>query len=154
MRQRFRDGHELTLTDGQFSHWPGHVDPGIGVAQHAASVAPHPSCVEGQPAAKEFVAKEQIRRHVECRHQVEFLKYGGDPGRLRVVRAGEARRHAVDQHLAAIRGVHAGEHVHQGRLAGPVLTEQSVHLARAQLEIHPAQRLHAAETLFHPAHAE
>ena len=49
--------------------------------------------------------------------------------------------------LAAIGLVVAGEHLHQGRLAGAVLAEQRVDLAGAHLERDVVERLHPGERL-------
>ena len=50
--------------------------------------------------------------------------------------------------------MHAGQHVHQRRLAGAVLAEQHMHLAGLQVEIDAAQRVHAAETLGDASHGQ
>jgi len=47
---------------------------------------------------------------------------------------------AVHQHRSAIGPHGSGEDVHQGALARAVLSDQRVHLARLQREIHAVQR--------------
>jgi hypothetical protein len=47
--------------------------------------------------------------------------------------------------------VEAGEDLDQGRLAGPVLPEEAVHLPGEQGQVDAAQRLRAAEALGEPA---
>jgi hypothetical protein len=41
---------------------------------------------------------------------------------------------SLDQHLAAVRLHHPGQDIHQGRLAGAVLADQRMHLARREIE--------------------
>ena len=54
---------------------------------------------------------------------------------------------AVDADLAVVVGVHAGEDLHQRRLAGAVLADQRVHLAGAKLEVDAVERGDAGEAL-------
>ena len=76
------------------------------------------------------------------------------PARLGGARIGEAHGRAIDPHVAGVGLDHAGENVHQRRLAGAVLAEQRMDLALAQVEIDAAQRLNAAEALDHAVHGE
>ena len=57
------------------------------------------------------------------------------PGVERVARRVEAHRLAVEHDLALVRPVEAGEDVRERALAGAVLAEQRVHLARGRLEV-------------------
>ena len=61
---------------------------------------------------------------------------------------------AVDQDLALVRPGQAVEDVHQGRLAGAVLAEQGVDLARADVEVDVVVRDDARVALGDPAHLE
>ena len=60
---------------------------------------------------------------------------------------------AAEHDLALIRGVHAAQDLHQGALAGAVLADQSVDLARQQIEIDAVERDRAAEALGDAAEA-
>jgi len=62
--------------------------------------------------------------------------------------AGRARRvHlAVQQHLPAIRCVHAAHQVHQCALAGAVFADQPQHLAARHAQCDVFQHAHAKET--------
>ena len=66
---------------------------------------------------------------------------------LRLGRRRDPDRLSIEHHLAAVRLNDAVDHVHQGRLPGPVLPRDCMDLAAAQLEIHVAQRLDRAERL-------
>ena len=116
----------------------------------AARIAPRSST---RPAGQ-LPAEEKVGGDVEAGDEVEFLKDGGDAGRLRGARIGEAGRAALDQHLAAVRLDDAGEDVHQGRFAGAVLAEQRMNFAALEIEVDAAQGLHAAKALDDAAHRQ
>ena len=59
------------------------------------------------------------------------------PRRDGVGRAGDGDRHAVEQDLAGIGGEQPVQDVHQGALAGAVLAEEGVDLARPDVEVDP-----------------
>ena len=61
---------------------------------------------------------------------------------------------AVEKHAAAVGAMDAHQDLHQRRLAGAVLAEQRVDLARQQVEIDPAEHLRLAEALDDPAHRD
>src|SRR5205823_254200 len=83
----------------------------------------------------------------ESADQFEVLMDHADAGRDRVARRGEVDGIAVDDDLAGIGTVDAGEDVHQRRLAGAVLTEERVDLAGPDLEVDPGIRQNAGEGL-------
>ena len=66
---------------------------------------------------------------VEHRHELEVLVDHPDAGVDRLARVSEGAGRPVDDDLARVRLVQAGQDVHQGGLAGPVLTEEAQHLA-------------------------
>ena len=74
------------------------------------------------------------------------------PGVERVARRVEVHRPAVEEDLALVRPVEAGEDVRERALAGAVLAEQRVHLARSGLEVDAVVRDHAGKALRDPAH--
>ena len=61
---------------------------------------------------------------------------------------------ALPDDLAAVGLVRAGEDLDERRLAGAVLAEHAVHLARDDVEVDAAKRLHAGERLRDPAHRQ
>ena len=69
------------------------------------------------------------------RDQREVLVDHPEPGRDRVARRAEGDGRPVEQDLAGVRPVEPGQDVHQRALAGAVLAEQRVDLARAQVEV-------------------
>src|SRR5690606_21828917 len=73
--------------------------------------------------------------HREHRDQHEVLVHHADAGRDAVAWPAEADWLAVDQDLALVGPIEAGEDVHHRRLAGAVLAEQAEHLAGADLQV-------------------
>jgi hypothetical protein len=63
---------------------------------------------------------------------------------------GSIRRNDFTRHLdgACIRGMGAGRHFDQGRLARPVFSQQSMHLARLKFKVHTAQGADGAKRFF------
>ena len=64
-----------------------------------------------------------------------MLVHHADPCGHRVTRPGEMLRHIIKQDFTLFGTVQAIEHVHQGGLAGTVLTEETVDFARFDDEI-------------------
>ena len=89
-----------------------------------------------QPAAADgLVAEHHVLRDGEHRDEHEVLVDHADAGGHRVAGAGERHGRVVDEDLAAVGVVQPVEHVHQRALAGAVLPEQRVDLARLDDEV-------------------
>ncbi len=69
-------------------------------------------------------------------------------------RAGNLDTLAFEADFAAVRHDRAGEDFHQRRLAGPVLSEDRVHLAAPQVEVNVLQRCDAAIVLSNASHLQ
>ena len=85
--------------------------------------------------------------HGEHGHEHEVLVHHADPGSS--ASPGPVNRHrlAVDEDLALVRLYEPVEHVHQGGLAGAVLAEQTVDLARRDREVDVVVGNQAAKAL-------
>ncbi len=91
--------------------------------------------VEEAQAAHGLEAEHDVFGHGEDGHQHEVLVDHADAPPDGVTGIGEMDRVAVDADLARI-GVHQAEQdVHQRRLAGAVLPQQAVDLARLESEV-------------------
>jgi len=79
-----------------------------------------------------------------------------DAERLGLIDVAEMPLLAVIDDAAVITaaGIDTAQHLHQGRLAGTVLADQSMDLALPDGEIDVAQRLHAGEGFADTAHFE
>ena len=91
--------------------------------------------VETVERAHRLDAEHDVFGDREHRHQHEVLMHHADAGADGVAGAVEAGRLAVDEDLALVRPVEAGEHVHQRRLAGAVLAQEAENLARADVRL-------------------
>ena len=86
-----------------------------------------------QPAAADgLVAEDHVLRDGEDRDEHEVLVDHADAGGHRVAGPGERHGRVVDEDLALVGVVQPVEDVHQRGLAGAVLAEQRVDLARAR----------------------
>ena len=145
--QRAGDLDHLLLGDRQ----PG--DPGAGLevavqtVEDRAGLGVQAPPVHPPEAASGQLAQEDVlgRRHLLGER--ELLVDEHDTFRLGLQR--RAHRHLAPAHEDAtlVGLVHAGEHLHQGGLAGAVLAQERMHLAGADLEAHPVERAHAGESL-------
>ena len=117
-----------------------------GPPAHLAPVDP------AEPAR--LAADEDVLRHRQVRAEVDLLVDGADPGLLRLQRAGEAHRLAVQRDRAGVDRVDAGQHLDQRRLAGAVLAHQGVDLAGEEPEVDVVERRDAGERLADPRHRQ
>jgi hypothetical protein len=76
-------------------------------------------------------AEQDVLGHGEVVGQHEVLVHHADPGLDRIGGRAEVRHLAVHGDVALVGLLHPVEDLHQGRLAGPVLPAQRVHLAAA-----------------------
>src|SRR5207248_3732862 len=81
------------------------------------------------------IAEDDVLRHREGLDEPEMLVHHRDSRLERVARRMEMHLPAVDEDLAVVRPVEAGEDVRERALAGAVLAEQSVHLPGGGLEV-------------------
>jgi hypothetical protein len=77
----------------------------------------------------------------------EFLVDHHDPAHLGIVHGGARRLLARDEDPARGRWLVAGKDLHRGGLAGPILVDQGMDLAREEVDLHAAKRLDRAEGL-------
>ena len=105
----------------------------------------HPERTHGR-----FVGEKDVLGHGLGRDQVDVLVDGDDAARQRIVGAAQAQGLAVQHQRAGVGRVEPGQHLGQGRLAGPILADEAMNLAGAHHEIDAPQRLHAGKR-FHDA---
>jgi hypothetical protein len=97
--------------------------------------------------AQRRIAQRKIFGDRERRHEVQFLRDGGDAVDDRVVRARQAPLASTDGHASLIRPQDAAEDAHQGRFAGAVLADKSMDFAGAHFEIDAIEGRGCPETL-------
>ena len=150
------DRHERLLRVGEL------LDPGAGVDVHAVpgeqlgcgTVLRAPP--DERPVSGDDGRQPQVLGDPERRHEGEVLVDEADadatevPGRHRERQSG-----ATDlDRRSGVRRVGAGQDLDQGRLAGAVLAEQGVDLARPDLQLDVVERGEPAEPLGESADAE
>ena len=98
-------------------------------------------------AALKLVADEYILRHGQIRIGSRVLVDGGDA--ILLGDDGVAHDHllALENDLAAVRLMHAGQRLDERGLARAVLADEGVYLSGAQVELHAVQSLDAREYL-------
>ena len=101
-----------------------------------------------------MVAEHDVLRDRERLDEAEVLVHHEDPRVERVAWRMELHRPAVEEDLAGVRPVQAGEDVRERALAGPVLAQQRMHLAGGGREVHLVVRKHSRKALDDPAHLD
>ena len=94
-----------------------------------------------------LLAEDDVLGDREGIDEHEVLVDHADPERDGVSRRADLHLLAPHADAAAVRRVHAVEHPHQSRLAGPVLADQRMDLARPELEVDLVVGQHAREAL-------
>ena len=94
-----------------------------------------------------LAAEVHVLDDVEVVAEREILVDDLDPELRRVLRAADRDRLAVEQHLAVVHPVDAGDALDERRLAGAVVADERHDLARPNLEVDVGQGLHGAERL-------
>ena len=145
--ERLQDLDALLLADGDVLDDRARVDrepePGGDVL----------NALRGHVVVEQDTVVHRLRREHDVlgdrhhRDEHEVLVHHADPALDRGLRRPQLSRLAVDQDLALVRPVEAVEDVHQRRLPGPVLAQQRVHLALAQVEVDVVVRDDAREPL-------
>ena len=122
-----------------------HVHAHVEAGEDGLRVAVHPA--PAHEGAAVLVADEDVLRDVEVGEDRRLLVDRRDPVALRVGRALERHLLAVAADRPGVRRVDAGHDLDQRRLAGAVLAQQRVHLARVERQRHVGERLGGVEAL-------
>ena len=152
-RQSAGDLDHLLLGHRQGGDGPCGIEVETDLAGDGAGRPPHGRGVDKAQAGG-LAADEDVLRDRQRGDEVELLVDGDDAQRLGVVRACGRDLAPVEGDRASIRRLGAGQDLQERGLAGPVLAQERHHLARADLEGHVGQRLHAGKALGDPGHAE
>src|SRR5579862_8007771 len=140
--------HRLPLTSGERGHrladraHRGHPQR----AQGLGGLQLHRVLVE-QAAAQLFPAEEHVLDDVQVVGQRQVLVHGLDPQRGGVPGAPDVDRLPIEEDLAMIRLMRAGDRAGKHRLPGPVVPAETGHLAGGQVQVHSVERLHRPEVL-------
>ncbi|MDQ1215290.1 hypothetical protein QE411_000145 [Microbacterium arborescens] len=117
------------------------ADDGVGVdleaetIGHGAHVRASGGEVEDTEALGVLVTEHDVLGDGEDRHEHEVLVHHADTGAHGVTGSAEVLDDVVEEDVALVGLIEAVEDVHEGRLAGAVLPEESVDLARPDDEV-------------------
>ena len=95
--------------------------------------------------------QHQVFGHRQCRDQIDFLKNCGNTQRLCVARVVWMDFFAVKCDGTGIARMDPGDHLDQGRFAGPVFTQKCVNFAFVQIKINVLQGLDPGKEFPRPA---
>ncbi len=101
-----------------------------------------------------LLAEEQVFVHPELGDEVELLVDRADPGVLGLARRPDVYLPALEEDHPPVGPVDPGQDLDQGGLAGPVLSDEHVDLARAQVEVHIPKRHDPREGLRDAPHLQ
>src|SRR5699024_7888464 len=123
------------------------------VRKQGGGGAGRPGLIHQAPAAW-FATEVDVLRHGALGQQVELLEDRGHPSGLGLQWVGEADLPPLEGDRPAVGLVHTGQDLHHGGLAGPVLSDQGMHLPRMYHQVDPVQDLDPEEGLGDPLHLQ
>ena len=144
---RLGDLDGLLGADGQLRRHRSRIEVDLQLAQDRRRPPVHVTPAD-EPAAAGG-AHEDVLRHREVGEHQRLLVDAGDAQPLGVGGAAQLDDVAVHRQVTAVRSVETGHHLDQRRLAGAVLPDEGMDLARAEIERHAGQRPGRAEGLRH-----
>src|SRR5206468_1700079 len=149
------DLDHLLLGNGEAAHLLAHVDADAEAVHEALGIAVELAEVDepGDDGAR-LAAEEDVFGGAEVRDQVEFLVDDVDAEVHRPLGGIDHDGLAVENNLAAVRLLGAGQDLHERRLAGAVLADEGVDLAGTHLEADAVERDDTRVALADPAHLE
>ena len=145
LQQRADDFDALSLADRQIRHM------GARVERQAVFPGQRP-CLVGDPIQRNVPVQRQgnVFGDGQRLEQRKMLEDHSDAGLPRLARAADGDGRPAPGDRPGGRLEHAEKHLHQGRLAGPVLAEKRVDFARPDVEVDPVTGLEIAEELRQP----
>jgi len=153
----FRDGTTLSipaveLVPGDLVRVEVDVRPHPGQERGRATPALLP--VDPPPGSLRLEPHRHVLGHGEVGEERRLLVDGGDAQQAGEQRVGTLEGHPRDREAAGVRGVGAGDDLHEGALAGPVFAHEGVHLPRSHRQGHVLEGVDAGERLRHPVDFE
>ena len=146
-REGLGDLDQLLLGDREAERDPVEVEPDAEPLEDRLGLRVHRREVDAPPGAKRLAADEDVLDDREVGEERRLLVDHRDPGVASVGRAAQRDLDPVDEQLPAVRRVHAGEDLHERRLAGPVLADEGMSLARVEVDRDVVEGADRAESL-------
>ena len=132
--QHARQLHKLLQSERQRAHPGARIDVDAEALQVLGGVAAHRPPVDQSEPIDRLHAEMDVLRHRQVAHGGKLLMHHADAGRPRIPGRCIPHRPTIEAHLALILGMHTGDDLHQRRLAGAVLADQSMDLATGKRE--------------------
>ena len=152
--ERLQDLDPLLLPDRDV------LDAGVRIDDEPEPLRDLPHSVLGAPSSRQdrpmgrLDGEDDVLGHGHHGDEHEMLVHHADAAVDRGPRRAQLDRLALDHDLALVRPVQAVEHIHQRRLAGPVLAEQRVHFTFAQVDADVVVGHDPGKPLRHMTHLE
>ena len=150
-RQRLGDLDELLVGHRQAADRRADVELDVELLEQGLRGPPRRAPVEDPEPAGRGVADEHVLGDGQVREEARLLVDDGDAEGAGVGGAVDLGRLAVERDRAAVGLVDAGQDLDQRALAGAVLADQGVDLARDEVERDVVERLGRREALGDPA---
>ncbi len=151
LRQRPCDFHQLSVGDGKIGHHRGGRTTQPDAVHRRLRRAMHGRGIQ-KPALARFAPQADVSRDVEVVEDGQFLMNERHTLATCLRRGRQGAWNAGDHDRSRIGCDHAAEDLHQGGLAGAVLTQQRDHLARRNRKGNGIQRDDAGVSLRYPDH--
>jgi hypothetical protein len=146
-RECLGDLHQLPVGDAEASHRRvrGEVDPEL--LQQLRDCGAHRAPVDGVEATARLAAREDVLRHRQIGEDGRLLVHRDDPESVRIVRAADSLRLALEEHLAIVRMDDPGQDLYERRLPCAVFADERVHGPGLDREADAVEGLHAPVAL-------
>jgi hypothetical protein len=150
--ERSGDGRHLLDRNRIRTQRLGHVDVDLELIVEQCLSRPVQLLPVHRAEPGRLAADQEVLSNGEVRAQVDFLIDRANSHFLCMERAADDNRPAIEGDRAAVRMVHAGQHLDQRRLACTVFAYQGVDFALCEREVHVLQSMDAWERFRDPGH--
>ena len=117
-------------------------------ASRSTDLAPQLAAIDQAPPPDGLSGREDVLRDAQRPEEAALLEDDGDPGPLGVMLVGEGGELAtIPFQGPAVGMMDPGQDMHEGALAGPVLSDQGMDLAAADLQVDSVECADARESL-------
>jgi len=124
--QSLDDLHPLLFTHGEIRYQDVAAEGEAVLLADGIDACPHAGPVQHPPTTG--LAHHEVFQHGVSRHQVKMLMHHADTGGQRVGGGADGDGFPSNADTARVDGIQAEQDVHEGGLAGAILTEQAQHL--------------------------
>ena len=149
--QRASNFYLLLFGDGELHHPIGGAELCAEAVNHRLRLGGHLLALH-HPAARQLAAEEDIFGYGQIGRELHLLINQSDACGQRIFRPFNVKRLAVDQDLAAGRGIGPREDFHQRAFSRAVFAHQRMDLTGKHRQIHALERVETAKRFGNAAH--